>query len=158
MERWHRSSLVREVLSTQILGASSGSGVPALPDDLVAEVEARQGEIIESLGAVGCEVVGDFDDLRSHRSDAAAPLPDDAEVLDVAVRGIAGLLDEMAERQEATRRSPTTRVLESLLRRKSLARALAAMEGRSARLDSIVAQQAGDARDRLRGRRPKNHS
>ncbi len=157
MERWHRSSLFREVLSTEILGASSGSGVPALPDDLVAEVEARQGEIVESLEAVGCEVVGSFDDLRSRRSDAAAPLPNDAEVLDVAVRGIAGLLDEMAERQEATRRSPTTRVLESVLRRKSLARALAAMEGRSARLDSIVAKQAGDARDRLRGRRPKNH-
>ena len=154
LERWQRSALVREVLSAQILSASSEPGVPALPEDVAAKVEARQAEIVDGLEAVGCEVVGSFDDLRPHPRGEVRSLPDDAQLLSVAVRGIAGLLTEMAERQEATRRAPTTRVLESVLRRKSVARALAAVEGRSARLDSIVAKQAGDARDRLRGQRP----
>ena len=158
LERWQRSGLVREVLAAQVLSASSEPGAPALPQDVVAEVEARQAEIVESLEAVGCEVVGSIDDLRPDQGRKAASVPDDGELLTVAVRGIAGLLHEMAERQEATRRAPTTRVLESVLRRKSVVRALAAVEGRSARLDSLVAKQAGEARDRLRGRAPKNHS
>lgn len=158
LERWQRSSLVREVLSGQILSASSEAGVPALPRELVAEVEARQVEIIDGVAEVGCAVVGAFDDLRPQPAGEAAPVPDDTQLLSVAVRGIARLLNEMAERQEAARRAPTTRALESALRRKSVARVLAALEGRSARLDSILAKQAGEARDRLRGRGPRNLS
>ena len=72
LERWQRSALVREVLSAQILSASSEPGVPALPEDVAAKVEARQAEIVDGLEAVGCEVVGSFDDLRPHRSRGSA--------------------------------------------------------------------------------------
>jgi hypothetical protein len=158
LERWDRSSLVREVLAAQILGASSEPGVPRLPKDVVDEVESRQAEIVDGLLAVGCHVVGSVDDLPPRHQEERGSPPDDAELLGVAVRGIAGLLNEMAERQEATRHAPTTRVLESVLRRKSLARVLAAVEGRSARVDSFVARHAGEARDRLRGRPSRSDS
>jgi hypothetical protein len=90
--------------------------------------------------------------LQPDSASTPTPSPSDAELFVTAVRGISGLLLEMARRQEQARRAPSTRLLEALVRRESVGRVVTALEGRSSQLDAVLIDRARVARERIRGK------
>jgi hypothetical protein len=151
-ERWQYTTLVQDLLAAQIWSAAEAPSPPALPRRLRPLVADQQARIIAGIEASGCDVIGPMSDLQPSPAVAASPQPPDAELLDVAVRGITGLLSEMAHRQEQSRRAPGTRLLEALVRRDSVGRMVTALEGRSSQLDAVLMDRARVARERIRGK------
>ncbi len=151
-DRWHYTTLARDLVVSQIF-AGSGSGAaaaPAVSTRLAALVVEKARDIAAGIDQSGCEVVGALSDLEPATVPGSTSRPADAELLAVAVRGMAGLLTELARRQDESRRSKSTRLLEAAVRQKSFGRLVAAAEGRSARLDDMLADRAGRTRARLR--------
>ena len=104
--RWHHSGIARDILATRILGPRSRSGRPALPDHLADEVVEQTARNIVGLTTSGCDIVGDLDTLQVTDDLAAGQAePTEAEIIDAAVDGIAGLLVQMGRMRDDRRRT-----------------------------------------------------
>lgn len=91
--------VVKEVLAHQILSKRGGDR-PAVPQDRLPWLADRQKALVEGLRKAGYQVVGDLDDLlrAPARPPAASPdeAPSEAELLDAATDGLAGLVEEIS--------------------------------------------------------------
>jgi hypothetical protein len=103
--KWHSNALSRDLLATKILSPRSVSARPALPDGLRDKVASRTDTIVAAIPATGCDVVGDLTELKGSLDPAAETArPSQAEVLDAAIDGLAGLIVEMARNRDERRR------------------------------------------------------
>jgi hypothetical protein len=110
--RWHHSGIARDILASRILGPRSSTGRPALPPHLADEVLDQTARNIEGMSASGCDVVGDLAALEvTDDLSAGQEAPTEAEVIDAAIDGIAGLLVQMGHMRD------DRRATESRLRR-----------------------------------------
>ena len=104
--RWHHTGLARDVFASRILGPRSKSGRPAVPED-VRDLVLKQTEAnIAGLGSGICDLVGDLDELAV-TDDLASGVaePTDAQILDAAIDGIAGLLVQMGRMRDDRRKT-----------------------------------------------------
>lgn len=102
--RWHHSGIARDILASGILGPRSSTGRPALPEQLADAVREQTARNISGLAASGCDIVGDLDVLQVGDDLAAGQAPPaEAEVLDAAIDGIAGLLVQMGRMRDDRR-------------------------------------------------------
>lgn len=122
---WHHSGIARDILANRILGPRSGTGRPALPPHLADEVLDQTARNISGLSESGCDVVGDLSELEI-TDDLSAGLeePSEAEIIDAAVDGIAGLLVQMG-RMRDDRRATESRLRRQIAASPSLLRSRA---------------------------------
>ncbi len=104
--RWHHTGLARDILASRILGPRSTSGRPPVPEAVRDAVLKRTEANIAGLGSGICDLVGDLDELAVTDDLASgAPQPTEAELLDAAVDGLAGLLLQMGRMRDDRRRT-----------------------------------------------------
>lgn len=110
LPQWHRIGVVRDVLANEVLNPLSPPGRPALPRDLVDDVMTRAERTQSLLGDLGCDVIGNADELAPDPARLeGADTPDDAEVADVAVRALAEMSGRLAAARDTLRRERTDR-------------------------------------------------
>ncbi|MFL6287928.1 MAG: hypothetical protein ACJ73L_05980 [Actinomycetes bacterium] len=104
--RWHHTGIARDILASRVLGPRSKTGRPAVPEP-VREAVLKQTEAnISGLGSGICDLVGDLDELAVTDDLATGEsAPTEAELLDAAVDGIAGLLVQMGRMRDDRRRA-----------------------------------------------------
>jgi hypothetical protein len=104
--RWHHTGLARDVLASRILGPRSKSGRPPVPEPLRDAVLQQTETNIAGLGSGICDLVGDLDELAvTDDLSSGAPAPTEAELLEAAVDGLAGLLVQMGRMRDDRRRA-----------------------------------------------------
>lgn len=98
---------VKEVLAHRILGGRADMVKFGLSPDLWPWLEERSGQLIDDIRALGCDVVGDLDELRPPQDAPKLPHPDEIEeaaVIDAAADSVADLLQRLrAQTQRAQR-------------------------------------------------------
>lgn len=95
LPQWHRIGVVRDVLANEVLNPLSPPGRPALPQRLVDEVVARATRTQALLDDLGCDVIGDAEEIApAPQRLQGAEAPDQNDVADLAI----GALAEMAVR------------------------------------------------------------
>ena len=86
--RWHRTGVARDVLANRVLNPLSAGGRLELRDDLQAEVLARAERAHALLPTLGCDVVGEMDDLSVDATRlAGSEPPTPGEMVDVTGSG-----------------------------------------------------------------------
>lgn len=104
--RWHHTGLARDIFASRILGPRSKSLRPPVPEGVRDAVLKQTEANVGGLGSGACDLVGDLNELAVTDDLAAgAPAPTDAEVLDAAIDGIAGLLVQMGRMRDDRRRT-----------------------------------------------------
>jgi hypothetical protein len=104
--RWHHTGLARDVLASRVLGPRSSSARPPVPEPVRDAVVKQTEENMAGLGSGVCDLVGDLDELAVTDDLATgARAPTEAELLDAAVDGIAGLLVQMGRMRDDRRRT-----------------------------------------------------
>jgi hypothetical protein len=104
--RWHHTGIARDVLASRILGPRSKSARPAVPEPVRNEVLQQTEANITGLGSGICDLVGNLDELAvADDISAGEAAPTEAELLDAAVDGIAGLLVQMGRMRDDRRRA-----------------------------------------------------
>ena len=104
--RWHHTGIARDIFASRILGPRSSSGRPPVPEPVRDAVLKQTEDNIAGLGSGICDLVGDLDELAVNDDLATgAAAPTDAELLDAAVDGIAGLLVQMGRMRDDRRRA-----------------------------------------------------
>lgn len=102
--RWHHSGIARDILASRILGPRSSTARPALPAQLAEAVLEQTARNISGLATSGCDVVGDLASLEvTDDLSAGEEQPTQAEIIDAAVDGIAGLLVQMGHMRDDRR-------------------------------------------------------
>lgn len=110
LPQWHRIGIVRDLLANRILNPLSPPGRPALPPGLADEVMDRAERTQHLLPDLGCDVIGDPDDLAPDlRRLEGAGTCDESEVADVATRAIAELVASLAASRDELRRERADR-------------------------------------------------
>ena len=131
--RWHRAGIARDVLANRVLNPLTTGGRLELRDDLQAEVLARAERAHAALPTLGCDLVGEVTDLAVDPTRlAGSPAPTAEDLLDVAVRALAGMTEHAGQMKDALvaerleRRQAEEAALEE--HRRALAHALAAQD------------------------------
>ena len=99
--RWHRTGVARDVLANRVLNPLSGGGRLELRDDLQAEVVARAERAYAALPTLGCDIVGEMQDLAvdpTRLAGRSSPTPED--LLDATVRALAGMTEHAAQMKD----------------------------------------------------------
>ncbi len=131
--RWHRTGIARDVLANRVLNPLSAGGRLELRDDLQSEVVARAERAYAALPTLGCDIVGDLQDLAvdsTRLSGSGPPTPED--LVEVLVRALAGMTEHAAQMRDAraAERVDRRRAEEAARdeHHRSMARALAAQD------------------------------
>lgn len=110
LPQWHRVGVVRDVLANEVLNPLSPPGRPPLPRDLVDDVLDRAQRTRSLLGDLGCDVIGDADELAPDPARLeGADDPDETEVADLAVRALAEMSARLAGARDVLRRERADR-------------------------------------------------
>ena len=99
--RWHRTGIARDVLANRVLNPLSAGGRLELRDDLQSEVVARAERAYAALPTLGCDIVGDLQDLAvdpTRLAGRSSPTPED--LLDATVRALAGMTEHAAQMKD----------------------------------------------------------
>lgn len=89
--------VIREQVVRLALGAERKSPALRLPSDELGWVRERALSWVADIAAAGYPIVGDLQDLVPSAVAEDAPQPTDAEVLEAAIRALAGSVDAYAE-------------------------------------------------------------
>jgi hypothetical protein len=108
----HYDPVARAVLAEKVLTRVGPADEPrlVLPPEFADDVAARAAAAVQQLTEVGYPVEGDLGELLPGPPRVPAPIPDDSRLAEVAVRGTAGLITELARMEQRLRdRSPLRR-------------------------------------------------
>ena len=131
--RWHRTGIARDVLANRVLNPLSSGGRLELRADLRAEVLAGAERAYETLPTLGCDIIGDLEDLAVDPTKlSGSPSRTTDDLVDVMVRALAGMTEYAAEMRDviAAERVDRRRAEEAARdeHHRSMARALAAQD------------------------------
>ncbi len=129
---WHHVGLVRDLLGTRVLSPESKPFRAEVPAGLGPLVTAQRDRAAAAVAGSGCDLVGSLDELQPVTSASGTAPPSDAELLEVSIRGIRGLVLEMARRQDQHRAQPSPRRVELAKGR------ILALKGRNRALDAVI--------------------